>query len=86
MCAGAIYWANIGRVAYAMTEQRLLELTGSHDQNPTFSLPCIEVFSKGQKSITVIGPFPAVEKEAAKVHEGYLKNPTKIKEIFDCLA
>lgn len=71
MCAGAIYWANIGRVVYGMTEQRLLELTGSNEQNPTFSLPCIEVFSKGQKPITVIGPFPAVEEEAAKVHEGY---------------
>lgn len=29
MCAGAIYWANIGRVVYGMTERRLLELTGS---------------------------------------------------------
>ncbi|MEG1593141.1 MAG: nucleoside deaminase, partial [Oscillibacter sp.] len=27
MCAGAIYWANIGRVVYGMTERRLLELT-----------------------------------------------------------
>ncbi len=30
MCAGAIYWANIGRVVYGMTERRLLELTGSN--------------------------------------------------------
>lgn len=71
MCAGAIYWANIGRVVYAMTEERLLTLTGSHDQNPTFSLPCTEVFKKGQKPITVIGPFPQVEEEAANVHVGY---------------
>lgn len=34
MCAGAIYWANIGRVVYGMTERRLLELTGSNEQNP----------------------------------------------------
>ena len=27
MCAGAIYWANIGRVVYGMTERRLLQLT-----------------------------------------------------------
>lgn len=71
MCAGAIYWANIGTVAYAMTERRLLELTGSHDQNPTFDLPCRDVFSKGQKDITVLGPFPEVEEEAAEVHAGY---------------
>lgn len=71
MCSGAIYWANIGRVVYAMTERRLLQLTGSNEQNPTFDLPCREVFSKGQKEITVLGPFPEIEAEAARVHEGY---------------
>lgn len=71
MCAGAIYWANIGRVVYGMTEKRLLELTGSNEQNPTFDLPCREVFSHGQKDVQVLGPFPEVEVEAAKVHEGY---------------
>ena len=71
MCAGAIYWANIGRVVYGMTERRLLELTGSNEQNPTFDLPCRDVFAKGQKAIEVVGPVEAVEVEAAKVHEGY---------------
>jgi len=54
-----------------MTERRLLQLTGSNEQNPTFDLPCRDVFSKGQKEITVLGPFPEIEEEAAKVHEGY---------------
>ncbi|KNF08513.1 tRNA-specific adenosine deaminase TadA [Gottschalkia purinilytica] len=71
MCAGAIYWANIGRVVYGMTEKRLLELTGSNEQNPTFDLPCRQVFSKGQKNIEIVGPIEEVEVEAAKVHEGY---------------
>lgn len=71
MCAGAIYWANIGRVVYGMTERRLLELTGSNEQNPTFDLPCREVFARGQRKIEVVGPIPEVEAEAAKVHEGY---------------
>ena len=74
MCAGAIYWANIGRVVYGMTEKRLLELTGSDEQNPTFDLPCREVFARGQKDIQVVGPIPAVEEEAAEVHQGYWKN------------
>ena len=74
MCAGAIYWANIGRVVYGMTEKRLLELTGSDEQNPTFDLPCREVFARGQKAIEVIGPIPAVEEEAAEVHQGYWNN------------
>jgi tRNA(Arg) A34 adenosine deaminase TadA len=71
MCAGAIYWANIGRVVYGMTERRLLELTGSNEQNPTFDLPCREVFARGQKDIIVIGPFQEIEEEAAEVHKGY---------------
>ena len=33
MCAGCIYWSNIGRVVYAMTEKDLLSLTGSDEQN-----------------------------------------------------
>ncbi|MEG1993725.1 MAG: nucleoside deaminase [Oscillospiraceae bacterium] len=71
MCAGAIYWANIGRVVYGMTEKRLLELTGSNEQNPTFSLPCREVFARGQKDIQVVGPIPEIEEEAAEVHKGF---------------
>ena len=66
MCAGAIYWANIGRVVYGMTERRLLELTGSNEQNPTFDLPCRNVFACGQKEIEV-----EVEVEAVDVNEGY---------------
>lgn len=71
MCAGAIYWGNVGRVVYAMTERRLLELTGSNEQNPTFDLPCRRVFAAGQKPIEVVGPFPELEARAAAVHEGY---------------
>ena len=71
MCSGAIYWAGIGRVVYGMTERRLLQLTGSNEQNPTFDLPCRDVFARGQKDIKVEGPFPEVEEEAAEVHKGY---------------
>ncbi|NTV91410.1 MAG: nucleoside deaminase [Clostridiales bacterium] len=71
MCSGAIYWANIGRVVFGMTEKKLLELTGSNEQNPTLDLPCREIFSKGQKKIEVEGPFPEIEEEAAEVHKGF---------------
>jgi len=71
MCTGAIYWANIGRIVYAMTEVELLELTGGDPQNPTFSMPCRTILATGQKDIQVDGPFPELAPEAAKVHEGY---------------
>lgn len=74
MCSGAIYWGNVGRLVYGVSEKTLLKLTGSHEQNPTFDLPCREVFSKGQKNIEVIGPFEEIEEEVVEVHKGYWNN------------
>ncbi|WP_019143358.1 nucleoside deaminase [Noviherbaspirillum massiliense] len=71
MCAGAIYWCSIGRVVYAMAEQRLLQLTGNHPENPTLSLPCREVFARGQRPIEVLGPIAELEQEAAAPHIGF---------------
>ncbi len=71
MCAGTQYWAHIGRLVYGMTEQRLLQLTGNHAENPTLDLPCREVFARGQKAMQVIGPVPEVEDEIAALHVGF---------------
>ena len=71
MCAGAIYWAGIGRVVYGLSETRLLALTGAHPENPTLALPCREVFARGQRATEVVGPL--IEDEAAAVHEGFWK-------------
>ena len=38
MCAGALYWANIGRLVYGYEEAKLLAVTGNHPANPTMSL------------------------------------------------
>src|SRR3981189_1554290 len=40
MCAGAMYWAGIGRLVYGLSEHRLPQITGDHPENPTFNLPC----------------------------------------------
>ncbi|MBV8916483.1 nucleoside deaminase [Bradyrhizobium sp.] len=68
MCAGAIYWAGIGRVVYGLSEHRLRAITGNHPENPTLDLPCREVFSRGQRPTEVVGPL--LEDEAAALHEG----------------
>ncbi|MEH2595881.1 tRNA(Arg) A34 adenosine deaminase TadA [Bradyrhizobium sp. AZCC 1577] len=68
MCAGAIYWAGIGRVVYGLSELRLRRLTGNHPENPTLDLPCREVFGSGQRATEVVGPL--LEDEAAAVHDG----------------
>jgi tRNA(Arg) A34 adenosine deaminase TadA len=71
MCTGAIYWGNIGSIVYAMTESRLLELTGDNSQNPTFNLPALEIISRGQKDIKIIGPFLELEELASEAHHSY---------------
>jgi tRNA(Arg) A34 adenosine deaminase TadA len=68
MCAGAIYWAGIGRVVYGLSEARLKTITGSHEENPTLDLPCRTVFAAGQRKVEVVGPM--LEDEAAEQHEG----------------
>jgi tRNA(Arg) A34 adenosine deaminase TadA len=68
MCAGAIYWAGIGRVVYGMTERQLKTITGDHPENPTLDLPCRAVFAAGQRPVEVIGPL--LEDEAAALHDG----------------
>ncbi len=69
MCSGAIYWCNIGRVVYALSEERLLAITGDHPENPTLALDCRRVFASGQHRVTVLGPL--LEDEAAAVHENF---------------
>lgn len=73
MCAATQYWAHIGGLVYGMSEARLLEITGSHEENPTLDLPCRDVFTHGQKPIEVVGPVPAAEVAIAEVHQSFWK-------------
>ncbi|MBK5960473.1 tRNA-specific adenosine deaminase [Rhodoplanes elegans] len=69
MCAGAIYWAGIGRVVYGQSERHLKAQTGDHPENPTLDLPCRTVFGAGQRPVAVIGPL--LEDEAAALQLGF---------------
>ena len=71
MCAGTIYWANIGKVVYGLSEHRLAEMTGDNPENQTQDLPCREVFKAGRWQVDVKGPFPEVEKEVLAPHLGF---------------
>ncbi len=69
MCAGAIYWAGIGRVVYGQTERGLKDETGAHEENPTLDLPCEVVFKAGQRPTEVVGPL--LEEEAAALQADF---------------
>jgi tRNA(Arg) A34 adenosine deaminase TadA len=69
MCAGAAYWAGIGRVVYGLSEDDLRALIGPHPENLTMNLPCRVVLGAGQRPIAVVGPL--LEAESRAVHEGF---------------
>lgn len=69
MCAGAAYWAGIGRVVYGLSESALGKITGNHPENPTLDLHCRVVLASGQRPVEVIGPL--LEEEAAELHRSF---------------
>ena len=63
MCAGAIYWASIGRVVYALSQQSLCEMAGTE----SMALSCRDVLA-GKEAIG-----PMLEEEARFPHAGFWK-------------
>ena len=68
MCSGAIFWGNVRRVVYGLSEEKFYPMVGEESQE-ALNLPCREIFEKGKKPIEVVGP--VLEDEARKVHEGF---------------
>jgi tRNA(Arg) A34 adenosine deaminase TadA len=68
MCAGGIFWSNIRRVVYGLSEEGLYKLTGK-DTEEVLLLSCREVFAQGKKTIRVVGPM--LEEKAREPHLGF---------------
>lgn len=68
MCAGAIYWAGIPRVVYALGADELNALLDMDDPD-ALHLPCREVLARGGRVTEVDGPFALPEARA--VHAGF---------------
>jgi tRNA(Arg) A34 adenosine deaminase TadA len=69
MCAGAAYWAGVGRVVYGLSEREMAQIIGPHPENLTMDLPCRTVLGAGQRTIEVVGPL--LEEESRAVHDGF---------------
>jgi len=69
MCAGAIYWGNVGRVVYALSEVGLYDIIGPSPEH--LLLPCREVFARSQRQVQVAGPAMELDEEARAVHAGF---------------
>lgn len=69
MCCGAIFWAGIPRVVYALPETALLELVPAGSDEGLMDLPSREVFARGGRPTEVVGPVDVPG--AREVHEGF---------------
>ncbi len=63
MCAGAIFWARIGRVVFGLRAERLYDMKGEAGRQ--LHLTCRSVLARGNHDVDVVGP--VLEDEAADV-------------------
>lgn len=68
MCAGAIYWGNVGRLVYGLSQERLYRLPRRMPASG-LRLACRDVLAMGARRVEVIGP--ALESEALEAHQGF---------------
>ncbi|KAK0345464.1 hypothetical protein LTR94_010693 [Friedmanniomyces endolithicus] len=72
MCTATMYWANIGRVIYAASEDQLAELTGQgNEKNMTMAMPCRKVLEGSQKDIEIIGPLAGMDRKVIEESDEY---------------
>ncbi len=66
MCASAIYWAEVGRVVFGLSEERLRLLRNVNTSTAALIIGCRDVLSSGGHVIEVLGPM--LEDDAAVQH------------------
>ncbi|KAI9812925.1 MAG: hypothetical protein M1827_004443 [Pycnora praestabilis] len=72
MCSSTVYWAHIGRIVYAATNDQLLQLTGTgNDENFTMRWHCRDVLSDSQKDIQIWGPIEGMDKVVMEESDVY---------------
>lgn len=75
MCAATCYWANIGRIVYAASEERLARLTGmGNEKNMTMAMPCRKVLKGSQKDLDIIGPITELEDQVVEASDVYWRS------------
>lgn len=64
MCAGAIYWAGIRSVVFALPALELAAMAGAN-----LPIPCREIYGRAKEPVHVVGPL--LVPEARAVHIGF---------------
>ena len=68
MCAAAIFWGNVHRLVFGLSQGAFYRSLGC-STSEMLPIPCRELFARGSKHIEVVGPL--LEDEALAVHAGF---------------
>lgn len=69
MCAGAIYWGNVRRVVFALSQEEIGRITGGNPENMQLTISSREIFARGDHKVQVSGPH--LLEKARAVHKGF---------------
>jgi tRNA(Arg) A34 adenosine deaminase TadA len=68
MCTGAIFWSNIRRIVFGLSEESLYQMI-SDESEEVLKYSSRELLKHGKKEIEIIGPL--LEEEAREVHQNF---------------
>ena len=82
MCSATIYWANIGRIVYAATNDQLAILTGEGNaENFTMRWHCQDILSDSQKAIEIFGPLKDLDEVVVRESDVYWSKARKFRGV-----
>jgi tRNA(Arg) A34 adenosine deaminase TadA len=69
MCAAAVYWCNIRRLVYCVSETAMRALRAPYERAAGITMRCEEVFARCDRRIETVGPL--LEEEGLPVHRRF---------------
>jgi tRNA(Arg) A34 adenosine deaminase TadA len=69
MCAAAIYWCNLRRLVYSVSEPAMRALRAPFERAAGIEMRCTEIFARCDRRIETIGPL--LEHEGLRAHQLY---------------
>lgn len=72
MCAAAIYWCNVRRLVFSVSEPSMRALRAPYERAAGIVMRCEEIFARCDRRIEAIGPL--LEDEGLAVHRRYWPN------------
>ena len=69
MCAAAIYWCNVRRLVFCVSESAMRALRAPYERAAGIAMRCEEIFARCGRKVDVVGPL--LEEEGLPVHRQF---------------